>query len=167
MTESSPDRKNLASKTVAESEVVMTQLVLTSDLNALDTVFGGVIMSWIDICGAICAQRHSGTVVVTAAIDDLHFVAPVYRGWVVNLKSRVNYVSKTSMEVGVRVDAENPKTGEKYHTSSAYLTFVALNSQGKPTAVPELKMQDEDDQRRHDQARQRRDLRLKRRFSGV
>ena len=141
----------------------MTQLVLTSDTNALDTVFGGVIMSWIDICGAISAQRHSGCVVVTAAIDDLHFIAPVYRGWVVNLKSRVNFVSRTSMEVGVRVDAENPKTGEKYHTSSAYLTFVALNSQGKPAEVPGLILLTEEDKRRFSDAERRRQLRLKRR----
>ena len=141
----------------------MTQLVLTSDTNALDTVFGGVIMSWIDICGAISAQRHSGCVVVTAAIDDLHFVAPVYRGWVVNLKSRVNFVSRTSMEVGVRVDAENPKTGEKYHTSSAYLTFVALNAEGKPARVPGLLLLSDEDKRRFADAERRRELRLKRR----
>ena len=164
MTESSslsPNSK--AQKTVAESEAVMTQLVLTSDTNALDTVFGGVIMSWIDICGAISAQRHSGCVVVTAAIDDLHFVAPVYRGWVVNLKSRVNFVSRTSMEVGVRVDAENPKTGEKYHTSSAYLTFVALNAEGKPARVPGLLLLSDEDKRRFADAERRRELRLKRR----
>ena len=148
---------------MAESEAVMTQLVLTSDTNALDTVFGGVIMSWIDICGAISAQRHSGCVVVTAAIDDLHFVAPVYRGWVVNLKSRVNFVSRTSMEVGVRVDAENPKTGEKYHTSSAYLTFVALNAEGKPARVPGLLLLSDEDKRRFADAERRRELRLKRR----
>jgi acyl-CoA hydrolase len=161
MTESSPAP---AGKTVAESEVVMTQLVLTSDTNALDTVFGGVVMSWIDICGAICAQRHSGCVVVTASIDDLSFIAPIYRGWVVNLKGRVNYASKTSMEIGVRVDAENPKGGERYHTSSAYLTFVALNSRGKPTSVPPLILQTPDDHRRYEEAQKRREFRLKRRF---
>ena len=142
----------------------MTQLVLTSDTNALDTVFGGVIMSWIDICGAISAQRHSAKVVVTAAIDDLHFVAPVMKGWVVNLIAQVNFVHKTSMEVGVRVDAENPRTGEHYHTASAYLTFVALDDLKKPTFVRPLNLVTDEDRRRCAEAEKRRDLRLRRRF---
>ena len=109
----------------------MTQLVLPGDINALGSIFGGTIMSWIDIAAAIASQRHSAKEVVTASIDQLSFVAPVYKGWVVNLKASVNFVAKTSMEVGVRVDAENPKTGETFHTVSAYLTFVALGSNGK------------------------------------
>ncbi len=146
------------------SRVVMTQLVLPTDTNALDSVFGGVIMSWIDICGAISAQRHSSRVVVTAAIDDLHFIAPVYKGWVVNLKGQVNYIHKTSLEVGVRVDAENPQTGVHYHTASAYLTFVALDDEKKPTPVRPLVLETNDDFRRWAEAEKRRELRLKRRF---
>lgn len=153
---------NLAGRPVAQSEVVMTQLVLPSDTNALDSIFGGVIMSWIDICGAISAQRHSGRNVVTASLDDLHFVAPVYKGWVVNLKAQVNFVSRTSMEVGVRVDAENPRTGDRFHTASAYMTFVALDDGGKPTPVNPLILETPEDERRHTQAQQRRELRMKR-----
>jgi len=120
-------------------------------------------MSWIDICGAVAAQRHSGSEVVTASVDDLHFIAPVYKGWVVNLKSSVNFVSRTSMEVGVRVDAENPRTGQTFHTASAYLTFVAIGSDGKPTPVPELILENEVDIQRFENAKKRRELRLKRR----
>lgn len=141
----------------------MTELVLPSHTNALGTIFGGTIMSWIDIAAAICSQRHSGREVVTASIDSLSFVAPVYKGWVVNLKASVNYVSRTSMEVGVRVDAENPKTGELFHTSTAYLTFVAIGSNGKPAPVPGLILENEDQKRRHEAARLRREARLKNR----
>lgn len=153
----------MEAKPVSVSQVVMTQLVLPSDTNSLDTVFGGVVMSWIDIAAAIAAQRHSNQVVVTASVDDLHFIAPVFKGWVVNLKASVNYASKTSMEVGVRVDAENPRTGEKFHTASAYLTFVAIDSKGKPMPVPGVLAQTEDEKRRYIQAQKRRELRLKRR----
>jgi acyl-CoA hydrolase len=143
--------------------MVMTELVLPSHTNSLGSIFGGVIMSWIDIAGAIAAQRHSNKEVVTASLDNLQFVAPVYKGWVVNLKSSVNFVSRTSMEVGVRVDAENPRTGEVFHTASAYLTFVALDSHGKPTPVPELLTETKDQKRRHVEAERRREQRIKRR----
>lgn len=152
----------MVAKPVKASQVVMTELVLPSHTNSLGSIFGGVIMSWIDIAGAICAQRHSNNAVVTASLDELSFIAPVFLGWVVNLKSSVNYVSKTSMEVGVRVDAENPKTGEVFHTASAYLTFVALNSYGKPTQVPELLCESPAELRRNQEAQTRRSLRLQR-----
>lgn len=148
-------------KPVSASQVVMTQLVLPSHTNALDTIFGGVVMSWIDICGAIAAQRHSGKDVVTASIDRLNFVAPVYRGWVVNLKASVNFVSNTSMEIGVRVEAENPKTSEVFHTASAYMTFVAIGSNGKPSPVTPLITENETEKRRYEAARQRREDRKK------
>lgn len=148
------------SKSVSASRVVMTQLVLPSHTNSLGSIFGGTVMSWIDIAAAICAQRHSNKEVVTASIDELHFIAPVYKGWVVNLKASINFVSKTSMEVGVRVDAENPKTGETFHTASAYLTFVALGSNGKPAQVPELILETDIDRQRHAEAEARRAHRL-------
>lgn len=150
-------------KSSSASRVVMTQLVLPSHTNSLDTVFGGTIMSWIDICAAIAAQRHASREVVTASIDQLSFVAPVRKGWVVNLLASVNFVSKTSMEVGVRVDAENPKTGETFHTASAYLTFVALGSDGRPSKVPDLLLDTDEDKRRNQQASIRRQNRLKQR----
>lgn len=147
-------------KPVKASQVVMTELVLPSHTNALGSIFGGVIMSWIDIAGAICAQRHSNKIVVTASLDNLSFVAPVYKGWVVNLGASVNFVSKTSMEIGVRVDAENPMTGEKFHTATAYLTFVALDSHGKPTPVPQLVCETSEEKRRFEEGKRRREKRL-------
>lgn len=142
------------------SEVTMTELVLPSHTNSLKSIFGGVIMSWIDIAGAISAQRHSKSSVVTASIDALNFEAPVYEGWVVNLKAKVNYVGKTSMEVGVRVDAENPRTGQIFKTAKAYLTFVAIDPQGKPRAVPELDLETDEDRRRFSEGKIRKERRL-------
>ncbi len=141
----------------------MTEMVLPTHTNALDTVFGGAIVSWIDIAAAISAQRHSLKPVVTASIDDLHFIAPVKRGWIVNLKASVNFVAKSSMEVGVRVDAENPISGESFHTATAYLTFVALNSQGRPVAIPQVLPETDVEKKRFEQAQIRRRLRLERR----
>ena len=157
----------MAGKPVSASIVVMKELVLPSHTNSRDSIFGGVVMSWIDICGAIAAQRHSASEVVTASIDDLHVIAPVYKGWVVNLKASVNFVAKTSMEVGVRVDAENPKTGDSFHTASAYLTFVAIGSDGKPHTVPQLILESEEHKRRHAAALMRRSLRMQRRQKPV
>lgn len=150
-----------ATKPVSASQVIMTELVLPSHTNALGSIFGGTIMAWIDIAAAIAAQRHSGKEVVTASIDRLDFVAPVYKGWVVNMKASVNFTSRTSMEVGVRVDAENPKTGETFHTASAYTTFVALGSNGKPIEIPGLELETETDRRRFQAAKERREQRLK------
>jgi len=148
------------SKSVSSSQVVMTQLVLPSHTNALDTIFGGTVMSWIDIAAAVCAQRHCNKDVVTASIDQLSFIAPIKKGWIVNLKASVNFVSKTSMEVGVRVEAENPKTSELFHTASAYLTFVALGSDGKPALVPALTLETDLEKRRFLAAEKRRAQRL-------
>ncbi len=151
----------LESKPVSSSRVVTTHLVLPSHTNSLGSIFGGTVMSWIDIAAAIAAQRHSSSEVVTASVDQTSFVAPVYIGWVVNIKASVNFVSKTSMEVGVRVDAENPRTGETFHTASSYLTFVAIDAQGKPKSVPRLNPETEDEKRRFFAAQKRRELRLK------
>ncbi len=148
------------SKSVSSSEVIMTQLVLPIHTNSLDTVFGGTVMSWIDVAAAIAAQRHSNSDVVTASIDQLNFIAPIKKGWVVNLKASVNFVSRTSMEVGVRVDAENPKTSEYFHTASAYLTFVAVGADGKPTEVPSLAIVSDIERRRFFAAEMRRKQRL-------
>lgn len=153
------------SKTVSSSQVVMTQLVLPSHTNALDTIFGGTVMSWIDIAAAIAAQRHSNQSVVTASIDQLNFIAPIKKGWIVNLKASVNFVSRTSMEVGVRVEAENPITSELFHTASAYLTFVAVDGSGKPIGIPSLNLETDIEKRRFAAAKMRRELRLTNRES--
>ncbi len=146
---------------VSQSKVIMTEMVLPSHTNSIGTIFGGTIMSWVDICAAICAQRHSRKQVVTAHVDELTFVAPVFKGWVVNLKASVNFTGRTSMEVGVRVDAENPTTNEKFHTASAYLTFVGLDSRGNPTPIPAILPENDDEKRRNKAALARRDHRLK------
>lgn len=151
----------LEARRVSDSQVVMTELVLPSHSNSFGNVFGGVIMSWIDIAAAIAAQRHSHMNVVTASIDSLSFVAPVRVGWVVNLKASVNFAGRTSMEVGVRVDAENPVTGEMFHTASAYLTFVALDRNGKPVSVPGLLPETAEEKRRFDSAKSRKEIRNK------
>ncbi len=141
------------------SSVIMTEIVLPSDANALGTIFGGKIMSWIDIAAAIAAGRHARRVVVTASIDALHFVAPVKVGHVVHIKASVNFAGRTSMEVGVRVDSENPITGEMHHTSTAYATFVALDDHGRPTVVPPILAETSEEKRRYEAAIKRRESR--------
>jgi acyl-CoA hydrolase len=139
----------------------MTELVLPVHTNSLGTIFGGVVMSWIDIAAAIAAQRHSRNIVVTASVDALHFVAPIKAGWVANLKASVNYVSRSSMEIGVRVEAENPITGERFHTVTAYLTFVALDANSHPIEIPKVLPETADEKRRYERAQKRREIRLK------
>ena len=148
---------------VCDSSVVMTEMVLPTHTNSLNSVFGGVIMSWIDICAAISAQRHCSRPVVTASIDALDFHRPAYQGWVITLKSCVNFVAKSSMEVGVSVEAEHLVKKQKYKIASAYLTFVALDDHGKPMAAPPVIPQTEEEKRRFEAAKKRRELRLKHR----
>jgi len=148
-------------KTVSESLIVMTEMVLPSDTNALGTVFGGKVMSLIDIAAAMAAGRHSRSAVVTASIDALHFIAPVKLGEYIHIKASVNYTGRTSMEIGVRVDKENPLTGEMKHTATAYLTFVALDSDGHPKEIPQIKPQTPAEQRRNREAAHRRKSRVK------
>ncbi len=147
----------------ARSRVVMTEVVYPSHTNAIDTVFGGVVMSWVDIAGSISAIRYCGKTVVTASVDDVHFIAPAYKGDIINIKSSVNFVHKTSMEVGVRVDSENPLTNQFRHIVSAYLTFVALDENKKPSLVPPLEPQTENEKKRFESAKLRRKWRLDRR----
>ncbi len=147
-------------RVVSHSRVIMTEIILPSHTNSIGSVFGGVVMSWIDIAASVSAQRHTRQMVVTASIDALEFVAPVYIGWVINLKSSVNYVGKTSMEVGVRVDAENPRTGEVFHTATAYLTFVAIDKDFKPIEVSSIVPETDEEKRRYEAAKERRKLRL-------
>lgn len=153
-------KKDFTPKTPFASSVTTTQLVLPTHTNSLDTVFGGQVMSWVDIAAAISAEKHCRNDVVTASIDALHFVAPAYVGWAVEIKARVNYAFKTSMEVGVRVDSLSPKRGIQNHIASAYLTFVAIDKEGRPVIVPKVDPQTEDDKRRAENAQSRRKTRL-------
>ena len=117
----------------------MHELILPNDTNLLGNVLGGRVMHLMDMCAAMSAYKHARTAVVTASVDRLDFLAPAKMGEIMILKSSVNYTGKSSMEVGVRIESENPKTGDIYHTSSAYLTFVSLNEDGKPQRVDEIK----------------------------
>lgn len=142
------------------SWVEMTEIVMPQHTNALGSVFGGTVVSWVDVAAAACALRHCGKSVVTASIDAMHFLAPVRLGWIVTLRASVNFTSRTSCEVGVRVEAENPLTGEKNHTASAYLTFVALDPDGKPTPIPPVKPESKLEKTRFSEAEERRLARL-------
>ena len=117
-------------------------------------------MAWIDVAAAMAATRHARRAVVTASIDALHFVAPIRLGQFVHIKASVNFTGKTSMEVGVRVDAEDPLTGNFTHTSTAYTTFVALDEHGHPTGVPPLLTESADEKRRYEEAKLRRAARM-------
>ena len=138
----------------------MTEIVMPQHTNALGTVFGGVVMSWVDIAAATCAIRHCRKHVVTASIDALHFLAPIRLGYIVSIKASLNFVGSTSCEVGVKVTAEDPLTGDQHHTSSAYLTFVSLDSSGKPLIMPGLAPQTANEKRRYGEAQIRRKNRL-------
>jgi acyl-CoA hydrolase len=146
---------------VNATNVEMTQIVLPSHTNNHGTVFGGQMAAWIDICAAVSAQRFARKAVVTASIDELHFVHPVRRGMVIILRARVNQAWGSSLEVGVRVEAEDPRTGDTSHCCTAYLTFVAINDDGKPSQVPTLDAgTDQEALLRAREAQDRRDNRL-------
>lgn len=149
-----------------ESRVEMTEIVLPGDTNALGTIFGGKVMQWIDIAASVAGMRHSGGNVVTASIDALTFLTPIHLGEVVRLQAQVNFVGKTSMEVGVRVDAENPRTATRRYTTKAYLTFVAIDADGKPRPIPPLVAETDEDRRRASDGEARRRARLALRPSG-
>jgi acyl-CoA hydrolase len=132
----------------------------TGEANLAGNVHGGVIMYICDEVAGIAAVRHCGTRVVTVAMDRMTFINPVYVGHLVTVKATVNAAWRSSMEVGVRVEAENIRSGEVTHTSTAYLTMVALDEEGKPTQVPPIEPQTPDEERRAREAQLRRDNRL-------
>jgi acyl-CoA hydrolase len=144
----------------SDTRCEMTWMVLPTHTNALGTAFGGAVMSWIDIAAAISAQRFTRTSVVTASMDQLAFLAPIPEGHVAVLQAMVNYAGRTSMEVGVRVEHEDPYTGIRTHTSSAYLTFVALDQEGRKIPVPTLEPVTDEECRRFEEATRRRERRL-------
>ncbi len=144
-----------AAKSPTDSAVEMREMVMPHHTNPQNTVFGGTVMSWIDIAAAMVAARHCGRPVVTAHIDDIDFIAPIKVGYHVLIKASLNYVGKTSMIVGVKVISENPYTGESRTTTKAYLTFVALDDLGRPVEVPPLKVETEEEIRRFENAKKR------------
>lgn len=150
-------------RTVHETEVLTTQLVLPNDTNQLGNLLGGTLMHWIDVAAAIAAQRASGRVCVTASVDELNFHLPVKLGDVVMLRAAVNRVFTTSMEVGVLVTAQTLDGTPVRRANNAYLTFVALDEHGRPVAVPQVIPESEDERRRFADALRRRELRLQHR----
>jgi len=153
----------MLSRKVSESRCEMTEIVLPNDTNPLGNCMGGRVMHLIDIAAAIAARRHARTTCVTAAVDDIVFHQPVPMGSVLVLKASVNLACRTSMEVGVRVEMESLQSGERHYCAKAYLTFVALDETGRPTSVPALEPEDDEDRRRMDAAGERRKQRLARR----
>ena len=115
-----------------------------------------LVLSWVDTAAAICAQRHTGKIVVTASIDSMHFLQPIQLGWIVSIKGSLNATAKTSCEVGIKITAENPRTQEIHHTASAYLTMVALDQSKKPTTVPKIYPETPTEKRRNERKRKKR-----------
>lgn len=152
---------------VSQSQVEMLELVLPSDANLLGNMLGGRVMHHMDMCAAIAAQRHAGVICVTASVDRIDFRAPVKVGEVLVLKASVNFAGRTSMEVGVLCMAEDPRTGVRHHTASAYFTFVALGLDLKPVAVPPVRPVSPAEVRRHEAARRRREARVATRNDGA
>ena len=150
-------------KTVRESQHETSELMMPQHANNMGHVFGGVILSMMDKCGAIAAFRHSRASVTTASIARVDFREPIHLGDLVVMKASVNYVGRSSMEVGVRVEAEDLLTGRRRHTNSCYLTFVAVDRNGRPIEVAGLEPETEDEQRRNVAAQQRRRRRLEER----
>ncbi len=146
--------------TVAESRSEYSEFCLPNDANPLGNMLGGHVMHLVDLCGAIAAMRHARCIVVTASVDYMTFLHPVKVGSLVRLKSQVNRVFRTSMEVGVKVWVENLHTGEVHHTSSAYLTFVGLDASQQRVVLPQIIPESEEEKRRYEEAGERRAYRL-------
>lgn len=152
---------------VRDSQVYTTELVLPNDTNQLGNLLGGRLMHWIDITAAIAASRHAGRVCVTASVDELNFHDPIRLGEIVVLQASVNRAFTTSMEVGVVVTAQNTHRGAPpRRANNAYLTFVAIDEQGKPVPVPPIIPETEEEKRRYEEALIRRQLRLAHRQKG-
>lgn len=154
---------------VRESRSVYSEFALPNDANIFGYVLGGKVMHLVDLAGALAAIRHARCPVVTASVDHMNFLHPIHIGQLIVLHSSVNRVFHTSMEVGVRIEVENPVTGEIKHTSSAYLTFVTLEKNGTRVQIPPVIPETEEEKRRYEQAAYRRTARLemRRRSGGI
>jgi acyl-CoA hydrolase len=154
---------SLDPRPASRSLTTMTELVLPTHANSLGSVFGGQVMAWIDLCAAICAQRHTGRIVTTAGIDDLEFARPIKVGQVAQLTARITAAFRTSVEVMVHVDGEDATTGERWPCVSAFATFVAVDASLRPTPVPPLALESDEDRALAAAANERRQQRLSRR----
>src|SRR5690349_9535233 len=156
-------KNSRAAKTVKESQHETSELMMPQDANNLGHIFGGVILSMMDKTAAIAAFRHARLSVVTASIDRVDFREPIHLGDLVVMKASVNFAGRTSMEIGVRVEAEELLTGRRRHTNSCYLTFVAVDRNGRPIEIPGVLPETPDEKRRYLAAEQRRKRRLEER----
>lgn len=164
MTAPSTNRAPLTGRRVAESVTDMAELVLPHEANVHGSVLGGTVMHWIDLAAAITANRHCRRPVVTAAIDEMSFLAPIEVGQLALIHARMTFVDKSSMEICVQVDSEDLLSGERRHTSTAYVTFVALDPDTRrPTSVPPLILENDEERAEHQRGHERRRLRLERR----
>jgi acyl-CoA hydrolase len=143
-----------------ESEAVMSELMMPQHANIMGNVFGGVLLSLVDRAAAVAAIRHARRPCVTVSVDKVNFREPIRVGELVTALARVNFTGHSSMEIGVKVIAENVLTGEKRHTNSCYLTYVALDDKGNPTQVPPVVPETPDEKRRYDRAAKRRATRV-------
>ena len=157
-----PPASPLAGKPTSAARSTLSRIMTVLDTNLLGTVHGGVVMKLVDDVAGVVAQRHSGGAAVTASMDEMVFLEPVRVGDLVHAAAQVNWAGRTSMEVGVRVEAENPLSGRKVHTSSAYLVYVALDEQGEPRPVPPVEPRTEEERQRQVEAKLRRENRLAR-----
>lgn len=152
--------ENQIARPVRESVSQLAEMTLPNDANPLGNLIGGRVLHLVDICGALAAMRHARIPVVTASVDSMQFLAPIHIGELVTLRSSVNRVFRTSMEVGVKVWVENLRSGEVRHTASAYLTFVGIDGQGNTVPLPPLLPETDEDRRRYQEAGARREYRL-------
>lgn len=157
------DAAKIPPRSASASRTEMTEYVLPQHANALGTVFGGQVLAWIDLCAAICAMRHTGRTAVTAEFDDVSFLAPIRVGQVVRLSARVTAAFRTSVEIEVDVEGEDAPSGKRWPTARAFVTFVAVDEHLKPTAVPQLLCETEEDHLLAADAHERRGRRLARR----
>ncbi|MET0594132.1 MAG: acyl-CoA thioesterase [Polyangiaceae bacterium] len=153
----------LGARRVDASFTTMTEYVLPTHANILGNVFGGQILAWVDLCAAICAQRHTGRTAITVCIDELQFERPIKVGQVVILKARVSAAFRTSCEILVEVEGEEATTGERWPCVSAFVSFVAVDDQRVPVQIPALELVTEEERALADAALARREERLKRR----
>jgi acyl-CoA hydrolase len=142
-----------------QSEALVSELMMPHQVNNHGNVFGGVVLSMVDRAAGVAAMRHSGCPCVTVSIDRVDFREPIFTGELVTCKARVNYVGRTSMEIGVRVEAENLLTGERRHTNTCLLTFVAIDREHRPVPVPPLRLESEVDRQRFREGQRRREVR--------
>jgi acyl-CoA hydrolase len=153
---------DLTPKPTSASQISLVRMMELTDANLLGNVHGGEIMKMVDTAGGLAASKHCRGPVVTVAMDEMSFMEPVYVGDVVTVKAMVNDIGRTSLEVGVRVESENVRTGRRVHTSSAYLVYVALDDEGKPRPVPPVIAETDEERQRQREAKLRREARLAR-----